>query len=102
MASEMQLTSSGSRRTDRRPRTASATATPASRPPAASARKRSTASPSENPPLVAAVTATVRMVSAVASLSRPSPSMIVISPPGTGSAADGERRDRIGGGDGGA
>ena len=72
-----------------------ATATPHSRPPAAASRKCSTAPPNEKPPLVAAVTATVSVVSAVASLSSPSPSMIVISlggspaRPPTASAATG-------------
>src|ERR1700749_865277 len=75
----MQLTSSGSCTSDRASRTATATTTPAARPPTAASRKCSTASPREKPPLVAAVTATVSVVSAVASLSRPSPSMIVIS-----------------------
>ena len=77
-----------------------ATATPQSRPPAAASRKCRTAPPNEKPPLVAAVTATVSVVSAVASLSRPSPSMIVISlggspaRPPTASAATGSVGDR--------
>ena len=41
------------------------------------------APPNENPPLVTAVTATVSKVRAVAWFSRPSPSMIVTSRPGS-------------------
>jgi hypothetical protein len=75
----MAFDDSGSRRSRRSGRTPKATASPAATPPAAATTNSPIAVGVEKPSPWAAVTATVSSVSAVASLSSPSPWMRVIS-----------------------
>jgi hypothetical protein len=75
----MAFDDSGSLRSRRSGRTPKATSSPAATPPTAASRNSPSAPGAEKSPPLAAAIATVRMVRAVASFSRPSPWISVIS-----------------------